>query len=153
MKSTINKCSLTPIPKRKKTPTCDPHWYDALYKIKLKFVRHSFISYYSNFPSFNSSQVKVFQNYIKHSSDLLFFNANKKNQTKNTIFFVNLFFFFTQNTCVLCLLVKKKHTLEEPANISTAVILLDIWKVGLRWPHTRCFKIYKDHHKKAVLQV
>lgn len=98
-----------PDTKKKKAPTCDPHWYDALYKIKLKFVRHSFISYYSNFPSFNSSQVKVFQNCIKHSSDLLFFNANKKNQTKNTIFFVNLFFFFYTNTCVLCLLVKKKH--------------------------------------------
>lgn len=89
-----------PDTKKKKAPTCDPHWYDALYKIKLKFVRHSFISYYSNFPSFNSSQVKVFQNYIKHSSDLLFFNANKKNQTKNTIFFVNLFFFFLHKTLV-----------------------------------------------------
>lgn len=121
MKSTINKCSLTPIPKKKKASTCDPHCYDALYKI----IRHSFISYYFNFPSVNSSQVKVFQNCIKYSSDLLFFNANKKNQ-KNTIYFVNLlFFFYTKHLCVLSLLVKKKYTLEEPANILTAVILLD----------------------------
>lgn len=99
-----------PDTKKKKAPTCDPHWYDALYKIKLKFVRHSFISYYSNFPSFNSSQVKVFQNYIKHSSDLLFFNANKKNQTKNTIFFVNLFFFFyTKHLCFMFTGEKETH--------------------------------------------
>lgn len=98
MKSTINKCSLTPIPKRKKAPTCDPHCYDALYKIKLKFVRHSFISYYSNFPSFNSSQVKDFKK-IKYSSDLLFFNANKK--IKPRIQFTSkICFFFTQNTFV-----------------------------------------------------
>lgn len=99
-----------PDTKKKKAPTCDPHWYDALYKIKLKFVRHSFISYYSNFPSFNSSQVKVFQNYIKHFSDWLFFNANKKNQTKNTIFFVNLFFFFyTKHLCFMFTGEKETH--------------------------------------------
>lgn len=98
-----------PDTKKKKAPTCDPHCYDALYKIKLKFVRHSFISYYSNFPSFNSSQVKDLKK-IKYSSDLLFFNANKKNQTKNTIFFVNLFFFFyTKHLCFMFTGEKETH--------------------------------------------
>lgn len=103
----MNKCSLTPIPKKKKAPTCDPHCYDALYKIKLKFIRHSFISYYFNFPSVNSSQVKVFQNCIKYSSDLLFFNANKKNQ-KNTIYFVNLFFFLHETPLCFIFTGKKE---------------------------------------------
>lgn len=99
-----------PDTKKEKAHTCDPHWYDALYKIKLKFVRHSFISYYSNFPSFNSSQVKVFQNYIKHSSDLLFFNANKKKSNQEYNFLLKfVFFFYTKHLCFMFTGEKETH--------------------------------------------